>query len=189
MFKTSQTPLTTGQTGAVALTANREQFIASADGTIATMGVTTGTAVITDATGTLQQYLRGLVKLLAAGISVSVSNATTTGPAAASGANPVTPSNQPVGAAAFSATPQVSVGSTSTSILSARTGVAGTGRISATITNTTTTPIFIGNTGVTTTTGTLLPGIVGASITINTTAAIFGVVATGSATVTVLETF
>lgn len=46
------------------------------DGANATMGVTTGAAVTTDATGTLQQYLRGLVKLIAAGISVTVSNTT-----------------------------------------------------------------------------------------------------------------
>jgi hypothetical protein len=41
----------------------------------ATTGITTGAAVITDATGTLQQYLRGLVKLIAAGISVAITNA------------------------------------------------------------------------------------------------------------------
>ncbi len=101
--------------------------------------------------------------------------------------NGVAPSTS-VGTAAFAAT-QVSVGSTATSILSARTGAPGTGRASATITNTTTTAIFIGGSGVTTSTGTLLPGIVGASITINTTAAIFGIVATGTATVTSFETF
>ena len=47
-----------------------------ADGGQATLGITTGAAVTTDATGTLQQYLRGLVKLIAAGISVTVSAAT-----------------------------------------------------------------------------------------------------------------
>ena len=101
--------------------------------------------------------------------------------------NAVAP-NTPVGTAAFAAT-QVSVAATATSILAARTGAPGTGRASATITNTTTTAIFIGGSGVTTSTGTLLPGIVGASITINTTAAIFGIVATGTATVTALESF
>lgn len=44
--------------------------VKSADGDLSTVGVTTGTAVITDAPGTLQQYLRGIVKLLAAGITV-----------------------------------------------------------------------------------------------------------------------
>ena len=43
--------------------------IKSADGDQATIGVTTGTAVITDANGTAQQYLRGMVKLLAAAIA------------------------------------------------------------------------------------------------------------------------
>jgi hypothetical protein len=110
------------------------------------------------------------------------------GAAAPGSASPVTPSNQPIGAAAFAAT-QVSCASTATSILAARTGVAGTGRVSATITNTTTTAIYIGGSGVTTGTGSLLPGIVGASLTINTTAAIDCIVTTGTATVTALETF
>lgn len=47
-----------------------------ADGGQATLGTTTGIAVTTDATGTLQQYLRGLVKLVAAGLSVTIANAT-----------------------------------------------------------------------------------------------------------------
>ena len=40
-----------------------------ADGGQATLGATTGAAVITDASGTLQQYLRGLVKLFAAAVA------------------------------------------------------------------------------------------------------------------------
>lgn len=43
----------------------------SADGDHATIGVTTGTAVITDAAGTMQQYLRGLVKLIAGSLTVT----------------------------------------------------------------------------------------------------------------------
>ena len=35
-----------------------------ADGGQATLGTTTGAAVVTDATGTMQQYLRGLVVLI-----------------------------------------------------------------------------------------------------------------------------
>ena len=49
-----------------------------ADGGQATLGTTTGAAVVTDATGTLQQYLRGLVKLLAANITVLLSDGTNT---------------------------------------------------------------------------------------------------------------
>lgn len=37
--------------------------VATAQGAGATIGVTTGTAVITDAAGTVQQYLRGIIKL------------------------------------------------------------------------------------------------------------------------------
>lgn len=40
------------------------------------LGVTTGAAVITDAAGTVQQYLRGLVKLIAAKITVGVDQTT-----------------------------------------------------------------------------------------------------------------
>lgn len=47
------------------------------DGANATHGVTTGAAVITDAAGTFQQYLRGLVKLIAAGIGVTLNAETT----------------------------------------------------------------------------------------------------------------
>jgi hypothetical protein len=66
------------------------------DGANATFGVTTGTAVITDATGTLQQYLRGLVKLLAAGINVVITNANTNDSKAAAGSAPVTASFEDV---------------------------------------------------------------------------------------------
>lgn len=93
-----------------------------------------------------------------------------------------------VGAANFTPA-QVSVGATATVIAAARTGAAGTGRVSITITNTTTTAIYLGGSGVTTSTGTMLPGVVGASVTINTTAAVYGIVATGTATVTEFETY
>ncbi len=41
------------------------------DGANATHGITTGAAVITDAAGTFQQYLRGIVKLLAGTLTVA----------------------------------------------------------------------------------------------------------------------
>ena len=68
------------------------------------------------------------------------------------------------------ATNQVSVATTSTLIVAARTG-----RSSVTITNLGATDIFIGNTGVGLTTGTLLVGTKGAAITIPTSAAIYGI--------------
>jgi hypothetical protein len=48
--------------------------VKTADGDQVTLGVTTGAAVITDAAGTVQQYLRGLVKLIAAKIGVTVAD-------------------------------------------------------------------------------------------------------------------
>lgn len=79
---------------------------------------------------------------------------------------------------------QVSVASTATLIAAQRTT-----RQLISIVNTTTTAIYIGGSGVTTTTGQLLPGVVGASITVPTTAALYGIVATGTATVTEAETY
>ncbi len=120
--------------------------------------------------------------------SVTVSNVNPNGAATAPNSSPVTPSNQPVGAAAFSYS-HVSVSGTATLIVAARTGVSGVGRIQVLITNTTTTPIYIGDSGVATTTGILLPGSVGATTSLSTTAALYGIVASGSATVTEMETY
>lgn len=47
-----------------------------ANGADVTQGVTTGAAVVTDANGTIQQYLRGLVKLLVAKITVGIDQTT-----------------------------------------------------------------------------------------------------------------
>ena len=121
-------------------------------------------------------------------LHTTVDNTNANGAAAASASAPVTPSNQPIGAANFAAT-QVSCAATATSVVAARTGVSGTGRIAETITNTTTTAIYVGASGVTTATGQFLPGIVGASLTVNTTAALYCIVASGTATVTSLETY
>jgi len=121
---------------------------------------------------------------------VKVMNANANGAAAPASASPVTPSNQPVGGGTI-VTNQVSVGTTvgGTQIIAARTGVAGTGRISATVCNTSTTDVWVGASGLTTATGQLLDGIKGACITLNTTAAIFGIVGSGTETVSFSETF
>ena len=90
------------------------------------------------------------------------------------------------GAAYSNMTPaQVSVAATATQIVAARAG-----RGSVTIQNTTTTPVYIGSTNaVTTTTGILLPGTVGATITLPYSGAVYGIVGTGSATVTEYELY
>jgi hypothetical protein len=124
------------------------------------------------------------------GAWVNVKNANANGPAAPASASPVTPSNQPVGAATI-ATNQVSVATTAggTQIVAARTGVAGTGRVSVTVCNTGTTAVYLGASGLTTSTGQYLAGIAGACATFNTTAAIYGIVGSGTETVAYSETY
>jgi hypothetical protein len=165
-------------------------------GHVGTLGCTSARGIFTDKSSVAGTALVAAVSAYGTaptgteveGVNAYVTNTNANGPAAASAASPVTPSNQPVGAAAF-ATAQVSCGSTATSLVSARTGVSGTGRVSVTATNTTTTAVYIGASGVTTSTGALLPGIVGASLTLNTTAQLYCIVATGSATVSEIETY
>ncbi|MDQ6704012.1 MAG: hypothetical protein M3Z96_13475 [Pseudomonadota bacterium] len=81
-------------------------------------------------------------------------------------------------------TAQVSVPSSATVISAARSG-----RFALTIINTGTTAVFVGGASVTAATGVLLPGVVGASLTIPTASAVSGIVASGTQTVCVLETF
>ncbi|HEY7298559.1 MAG TPA: hypothetical protein VH684_11540 [Xanthobacteraceae bacterium] len=86
------------------------------------------------------------------------------------------------GSSANISTAQVSVGTSATQIVSARAG-----RNQLVIANHGTTAVYIGGSGVATSTGILLPGTVGATITIPTSAAVYGIVASGSQTVGVLE--
>lgn len=89
------------------------------------------------------------------------------------------------GASSSIATAQVSVTGSATLIAAARST-----RVSVMVTQLASgTDIYIGASGVATNTGTLLPGIKGASITIPTTAAIYGIVASGSANVSVIESY
>ncbi len=97
-------------------------------------------------------------------------------------------SNQSVGSGSF-ATAQASPGVAATLIAAARTGVSGTGRIAAIIINMSTVPVFLGASGVTTTTGSYLAGVVGAAVVIPTTAAIYGVVGSGTGSVSVQELY
>lgn len=89
----------------------------------------------------------------------------------------------PVGSANFTPA-QVSVTTSATLIVAARAG-----RTLVTVENTTTTDIYIGGASVTTSTGHLLPGTKGASLTIPYTGALYGIVASGSATVTEAEVY
>jgi hypothetical protein len=110
-------------------------------------------------------------------------------PALAAGSNTignVGVNNNPVGSGGF-ATSQASIGTTAAQIVAARTGVAGTGRIAATLYNAGSATVYFGASGVTTTTGMLLPP--GASATINTQAAIYGIAASGTQIIGVMETF
>lgn len=89
----------------------------------------------------------------------------------------------PIGSSAV-ATAQVGVAASSTLVAAARLG-----RNAVTVQNLGTTAVYLGPSGVTTATGLLLPGSVGASVTIPTSAAVYGVAATGTQSVAVLETF
>jgi hypothetical protein len=93
---------------------------------------------------------------------------------------------QLVGAVNF-ATAQANIGATAVQIVAARAGPAGAGRIAATIYNNGSAPIYVGGAGVTTADG--LPLVAGASITLNCVAAIYGVAASGSQNVGIVETF
>lgn len=79
---------------------------------------------------------------------------------------------------------QVSIADTATQIVGLRANRQG-----IVIINNSNTDIFIGDDTVTDTTGALLLGVKGSAITIETTAAIYGVVASGTATVSYMELF
>lgn len=81
------------------------------------------------------------------------------------------------------ATSQVTVGTSNTQIVAARSG-----RMAVTIENLGTGAFYVGVTGVTTGNGYLVPGVLGANVTIPTQAAVFGIAAVAQA-VSVLETF
>lgn len=143
------------------------------------------TAVVVSSCGTPpQSYVAGQF------VSMTVdTNGNLCSSASGGGGSSVTVQNLAVGAAHLS-TSQVSVANTATQIVAARIGTSGTGRVAVTVVNTGAVAVYLGATsGVTTSTGTLLPAVAGASVTINTTSAVYGIVATGTETVTEFETY
>ncbi len=62
---------TEGTANPVSQTLSGDLRTAVADGKNVVLGITTGAAVTTDANGTIQQYLRGLIKLIIAGIQTT----------------------------------------------------------------------------------------------------------------------
>lgn len=110
----------------------------------------------------------------------SARNAGLNGTSVATAANPLPTATY--GAASL-ATNQVTVGTSATQIVAARSG-----RMAVTITMVGAGDVFVGVSGVTTATGALLLGTKGSSITIPTQAAVFGIGAVAQA-VSVLETF
>jgi len=66
----------TGALAAGSIAAGAKVAAAEIDGHSQTLGITTGAAVVTDAAGTVQQYLRGLVKLLVDKITVAIDQTT-----------------------------------------------------------------------------------------------------------------
>ena len=82
------------------------------------------------------------------------------------------------------ATNQVSVTDSATAIVAARAA-----RRSVLIFNHGTTDVYIGGAAVTTSTGILLVGTAGAAVSIPTAAAVYGIVASGSQTVSYIEVY
>lgn len=94
----------------------------------------------------------------------------------------------PVGTSAFAAT-QVSVGTSATLLAAARTGAQGTGRKTVCVTQVGTTVVYLGGSGVTTSTGDYLAGAAGTGKCWDTQAALYGIVGSGTQTVSVTETY
>ena len=133
------------------------------------------------------------------GATVAAVKAASTGAALADPAlvvaqSPNSASAHMLGSSAFAAAQVTSIattGSTATTLVSSRTGVAGTGRVAVTIVNTGSVTVYIGATnGVTASGGTGGAAIApGASRTIETQAAVYGVIASGTGSCDVLETY
>ena len=92
----------------------------------------------------------------------------------------------PVGSGAL-ATSQAPIGATASQIVAARTGAPGTGRIAVTLYNAGAATVYFGPSGVTTSTG--MPLRAGATVSISTQAAVYGIAASGTQTLGIMETY
>jgi hypothetical protein len=161
--------------GGVAVGASNGLYVLPASGATFNLGTLNGAALAAN-----QPALNG-----DGGALTHVTNWPSTQPVSWSGQN-VGVSNNAVGAASL-ATSQASIGATAASIVAARTGAVGIGRIAVTLYNNGSATVYVGASGVTTSTG--IPLAPGAALTLNTTAAVYGIAASGTQTIGVLETF
>lgn len=92
-----------------------------------------------------------------------------------------------LGAVAWSTPGAINLGTASTQLAAARSGVSGTGRVQIIISNQGTDTIYIGPGAVSSATG--FPIAAGTSVTLPTQGAVFGIAATGTQAVGVLELF
>lgn len=124
-------------------------------------------------TGQSGKLASGVVNMCINGSSIAVP--------CGSSANPVLTSQS---GSANIATGQVTVGTTATLVVAARSG-----RISVKVTDLGTVDLYCGTATVATTTGDLLAGVKGGSITIPTGAAVYCVVGTGTQAVSFMEAY
>lgn len=139
-------------------------------GTTTVQGNVTANAVQVTSPWTIQGTITAIPS--ASPQSVFVNNANPNGPATAASSTSVSPSNTPVGAATI-ATSQITI-ATGTQIVTARTGVAGTGRQTLKVCNTGTNTAWLGATPISATTGEILAPVAGACQWYAFTGALFG---------------
>lgn len=96
------------------------------------------------------------------------------------------PLGKPVGPASI-ATSQASISTSAALIVAARTGIPGVGRVSVTLYNSGSTAVYFGSSAVTAANGQVL--IAGASVTLDTAAAIYGITASGTGVIGIVESY
>jgi len=172
-FETVPDTLTSGQLGIVALDTNRNLKVNVAAG---------GTSGTQYTEGDTDTTITGNAVMLEGSANALVAQAAGVGTSAAAARVSVATDGQPgVGTIA---TNQVSVGTSATLIVGSRTG-----RRSAGIVQHGTTAVYLGTSSVSTTNGLLLPGTAGAAVVFDFTGEIYGIVASGTQTVSYAEEY